>query len=294
MRFILTTSEMMDLIINIAKNDDRIRAVQMQGSRTNPKAPVDRFQDFDICYYVNNISSFRNDPNWIDIFGKRLMLQIPDLGPKENDNGIIVYLMLFEDGNRIDLVLIPVDVYINSNTEKNKEKEEESEAVLLFAKDDIFKPFPPATHKAFFINPPVEKDYYSVCNNFWWSTQYVAKGICRNELPYAKTFLEKDMRDEFHKMIEWYIGQTMNFSVSAGKNGKYFKLYLSNQQYSMFCKTYADHDYKNMWDAIFVMCDLFREFALDVAKYNNFTYAKSNDDNMVLYLKNIKETFFNG
>lgn len=281
-----TSSEIIDLIINIAKNDNRIRAVQMQGSRTNPKAPVDNFQDFDICYYVNDILSFKNDTNWIDIFGKRIMLQIPELDQNIKDNGIIVYLMLFTDGNRIDLVLIPTEIYKNGDGEK-----EENEAVLLFAKDDYFKPFPPATHKAFFIKPPIESEYNSVCNKFWWSTQYVAKGICRNELPYAKIFFDKDMRDEFHKMIEWYIGQMTNFSVSAGKNGRYFKLYLTNQQYDMFCKTYVNYDYKNMWDAVFIMCDLFRDFSLDVAKNNKFIYPKNDEENMVSYLKNIKFVF---
>jgi hypothetical protein len=56
--------------------------------------------------------------------------------------------MLFKDKNRIDLVLIPVELYKNGNNET-----EESEAVLLFAKDEYFKPFPPATHKKYFIKP---------------------------------------------------------------------------------------------------------------------------------------------
>jgi len=40
--------EMLDLILNIAENDDNIRAVIMNGSRVNPHAKKDPFQDFDI------------------------------------------------------------------------------------------------------------------------------------------------------------------------------------------------------------------------------------------------------
>ena len=276
-----TVSEMMDLILNVAKNDGRIRAVQMQGSRTNNKVKADIFQDFDICYYVNDILSFKKNPNWIDIFGDRLMLQMPEIN-QVTDNGIIVYLMLFTDWNRIDLVLIPMEMY--KNDENNTE---ESEALLLFAKDDIFKPFPPATHKVYNTKPPIDNQFYSVCNEFWWGTQYVAKGIYRNELPYVKYFLDKIMRDEFHKMIEWYIGQKANYSVSAGKYGRYFKLYLDNRQYKMFCKTYVNNEYENIWDAMFIMCDLFREFSEEVAKYNNFIYPKKDDENMTLYLKDL-------
>ena len=277
-----TSSEMLELILNIAKNDERIRAVQMQGSRTNSKVPIDKFQDFDICYYVNNISSFKNDKNWINIFGERLMLQIPDLGIEVENMGIIVYTMLFTDGNRIDLVLIPTEIYKNGN-----DKNEESEAVLLFAKDEMFKPFPPATHKQYLIKPPTEKEYFSVCNKFWWSAQYVAKGIYRDELPYVKTFLDKFMRDELNKIIEWYIGNITNYSVSTGKYGRYFKLYLNEEQYDMFCKTYTDNNYKNIWDSMFLMCDLFSNLSLEVAKCNNFNYNREDEENMIKYLKKI-------
>lgn len=35
--------EMFDLILNTARDDERIRAVYMNGSRTNPNAPKDIF-----------------------------------------------------------------------------------------------------------------------------------------------------------------------------------------------------------------------------------------------------------
>ena len=37
---------MMDLNLGIAKDDDRVRAVYMNGSRTNPNVPEDLFQDY--------------------------------------------------------------------------------------------------------------------------------------------------------------------------------------------------------------------------------------------------------
>ena len=44
--------EMIDLILDTARKDERIRAVYMNGSRTNPNAPKDLFQDYDIVYVV--------------------------------------------------------------------------------------------------------------------------------------------------------------------------------------------------------------------------------------------------
>jgi len=48
--------------------------------------------------------------------------------------------------------------------------------------------------------------YYSCCNNFWWCLNNVAKGIARDELPYAMHMLNDVVRAELHDMINWYIG----------------------------------------------------------------------------------------
>lgn len=228
---------------------------------------------------MNDITSFKKDHNWIDIFGDRIMLKV--LGSKT-----ILYMMLFTDGNKIDLHILPPEIYENSTEREANEAKEE--LVLLYAKDDFIKPFPPATRKGFNINLPDESEYNNVCNSFWFFTQCVAKGINRDELPYAQYWLNRDMRDNFHKMIEWYIGQKTNYSVSAGKYGRYFKLYLDSRQYDMFCNTYSDSNYKNIWKAIFTMCELFRELALNVAEVNNFIYQKKDDENMTEYLKHIQ------
>ena len=55
-----TEEEMYALILNVAKNDPRIRGVILNGSRANPNAPKDSFQDFDIVYLVKELDrSFR-------------------------------------------------------------------------------------------------------------------------------------------------------------------------------------------------------------------------------------------
>ena len=44
-----TEQEMYTMIIDTAKADDRILAVYMNGSRVNPEAERDIFQDYDIA-----------------------------------------------------------------------------------------------------------------------------------------------------------------------------------------------------------------------------------------------------
>ena len=92
-----TEKEMFDLILGVAEKDERILGVYMNGSRANPKAPKDIFQDFDIVYVVKETKSFIRDKEWVDIFGERLIMQLPDeldkiTGIKTNFKNYLYYL----------------------------------------------------------------------------------------------------------------------------------------------------------------------------------------------------------
>ena len=56
-----TEKEMFDLIFSVANNDERIRAVYMNGSRANPNVGKDIYQDYDVVFMVTETKSFLLD-----------------------------------------------------------------------------------------------------------------------------------------------------------------------------------------------------------------------------------------
>lgn len=68
-------SEMMRLILDLGNRDKRIRLVTLEGSRTNKNVPRDRFQDYDISYFVTDIDSFKSNDEWLEHFGEMIMMQ---------------------------------------------------------------------------------------------------------------------------------------------------------------------------------------------------------------------------
>ena len=103
--------EMMSLILDVAARDERVRLVTLEGSRANRNIVPDRFQDYDISYFVTDMDSFVECDDWLEVFGRRIFMQKPEameLFPPELGNWFS-YLMLFADGNRIDLTLIPLE-----------------------------------------------------------------------------------------------------------------------------------------------------------------------------------------
>lgn len=276
-----TEQEMFDLILGVAKEDGRIRAVLMTGSRANQECPRDIYQDYDIVYFVEDVSPFFNNTAWIEEkFGKPAVMQMPEtnehpLLPPDGD-GHFTYLMLFEDGNRIDL---SVD---------NKPYIDDGEpAVILLDKDGLL-PDIKVNPAYFHITKPTAGSYRDACNEFWWCLNNVAKGIARDELPYVMEMYNQYVRDMLNQMVEWYIGIHNDFQVSAGKMGKYFKRYLPENLYEMYKETYSDSDYRSIWQAVFTACELFRQLAVEVADFFGYAYNRQEDENMMRYMEQVR------
>ena len=275
--------QMYDLILNTAKGDDRIRAVSMCGSRCDPNAPKDEYQDYDIEYVVRDIKSFTQDHNWIRVFGNPIMVQMPELYEGATGSGCFVYLMLFSDWNRIDLTLIPI--------EKCDEMAEYSSLDrVLLDKDGIMPKLPPTDDSHYHIKPPTAMQYDGYCNNFWWVMQNVSKGIMRDELPYAMKMLDYS-RYCLEKIMECKIGIDYDFKVAAGKLGKYYKKYLSAGEFEDYRSTYPSADYGSIWQAMFAMCGIFPPYAQYVAQKMGFEYRDDYEKNMMKYLKEMKKRY---
>jgi len=274
--------EMLTLITTIAEQDERIRAVMMNGSRVNPTAKRDIFQDFDIVYFVTEIESFIADHTWIDCFGEIMIMQMPETieDPPPMNDGHFAYLMQFMDGNRIDLTLFPLALMPTFRLE--------SLSRMLLDKDGLFPNLPPAADSDFLPTPPTAKAFADCCNEFWWVSTYVAKGLWRGELPYAKALLDGIMREQLVKMLTWHIGIRTAFQQGAGKFGKYLQRRLEPELWTLFEQSYADAGYANNWDALLTMCDLFRQVAVPIAERFGFAYPHGDDQRVSAHLRHVR------
>jgi aminoglycoside 6-adenylyltransferase len=97
------------------------------------------------------------------------------------------------------------------------------------------------------------------------------------------------IRAELHHMINWYIGTRHGFDISTGKDGKYFKKYLSPELYSQYAATYSGSGYADIWVSIDAMCDLFHTLADTVAAHFGFTYRQNEEAGIREYLRMVRE-----
>ena len=275
-----TEQKMLDLILDFAWQDERVRVVAMNGSRANPNAPRDAFQDYDIVFAVTEMDSFLADDGWLEFFGRRIIMQKPEgmeLFPPDGKNRFS-YLMLFEDGNRIDLSLMPLG-------ELEHYLKEDSILRILLDKDGRVPAVPESNDKDYWIKRPTPGMFDDCCNEFWWLSTYVAKGLLRNELPYANAHLDY-MRNQLMTMLSWQVGLEKGFDFSIGKQFKYLQWHVSDATWQRLCATWNASSPTACNQALGRMLTLFREASQDVAERFGYAYPDY-DANVTRYLSQL-------
>ena len=260
-------AEMLDIIIKIAKNL-KVKAIAMSGSRTNPKVLKDEFQDYDVVYVVDDLDNLTSDLSWLDQFGKRIIEQHVLLGHRR------LYLMLFEDGNRIDLTLCP---------KKHMKEWVDSEAdyTVLIDEEDLFESYSPSPDR-FLTSPPNKMDFEKACNEFWWVSAYVVKGICRKQVIYATDHLYGICQQELLKVLAWQVASDRG-KVDIGKNYKYLFQYLPSEKEKEFSGLLDFSSLDKITQSLLATMSLFHREAQDLAKKLGFDYDKEVAEKMIEY-----------
>jgi aminoglycoside 6-adenylyltransferase len=278
-----TEQEIYELIINIAKKDERILAVYMNGSRTNNHVPKDIFQDYDIVYVVTETQSFIEDKVWIHLFGEILYMQYPDENPAYASDKVNFYgwLMQFKDGNRIDL-------HVESAEHAKEHISDDKLCKILLDKQSILPEILTSTDVDYWVKKPSEEQYLAVCNEFWWCSNNIAKGMWRREMPYVQDMANFHVRKQLEKMLAWKVGIITEFSVSVGKSSKYLYRWLDKADWEVYLSTYFNCDIEAAWDAIERMCDLFSGTARWVGNRLGYTYHDAEGENAKAFLEHVR------
>ena len=260
-------TEMLDLILQTAKTL-QVEAVAMSGSRINPKALKDEFQAYDVVYIVDDLDNLTSDLSWLNQFGKRIIEQEVALDHRR------LYLMLFEDGNRIDLTLCPkehIQEWVDS----------EAEFIVLEDKKGLFESYSPSP-KRFWIHSATETDFKNSCNEFWWVSAYVVKGICRKQVIYATDYLYSICQQELLKVLSWQVASDRG-KVDIGKNYKYLFNYLPTEKEKEFSNLLDFSSIEKLTQSLFATMQLFHQEAQFFAHKMGFYYDKEVAEKMIQY-----------
>ena len=270
-------TEILDLILQTAKTI-QVEAVVMSGSRTNQNAPKDEFQDYDVVYVVDDFDNLTSDLSWLNQFGKRIIEQEVTLDHRR------LYLMLFEDGNRIDLTLC---------SKEHIKEWVDSEADYTVLKDEkgLFESYTTSPQR-YWTDPASPIDFEKACNEFWWVSAYVVKGICRKQAVYATDHLYGICQQELLKILAWQVASDKG-TVAIGKNYKYLFNYLPTEKEKEFSNLLDFSSIEKLTKSLFATMQLFHQEAQSLAQKMGFDYDKEVAEKMIEYAEERVKKFGN-
>jgi len=270
--------EVMNQVLEFARDDDTIRVVMLNGSRVNINAPVDIMQDYDIVFFVSGIEniSYKLNRSWINQFGELVILQQNDF---EDDS--YIFLMQFKDGVRIDLRFCDIK-------RVNTIVKEDTLSKILMDKDNIVDQLSLPNDKIYLVKKPTEEEWDKLLNNMWWIQTYIAKGIWRDELPYVKYMYDVILIDGVRRLLSWYIGMQHEWNINVGKCGKWYKRLLENDLYSRYVSLYSSVEYEDVWNKLFKTGEFIRELGIELSTKLGYKYPMNDDTNVTEYITKIR------
>lgn len=268
--------EMRTLILAVAQ-EIGAKAVALSGSRVNPCVPKDDFQDYDIVYVVENKTELLENRAWLKRFGEILVSQRPGemtLFPSTLGERF-TFLMLFKDGNRIDLTLCPLSFV-------EQWRVEEPLFQVLADPENILQPAPQLTDEIYRTQVPSEAMFQDCCNEFWWVTTYVVKGLVRHEQTYTVDHLYGICHQELLRLLSWQVVRQQGL-VNVGKNYKYLFTYLDAAYKQKFQSLLDFSSESNIAQSLLATQRFFHEEAQLYATQTKVSYDKVTAENVIAY-----------
>lgn len=131
---------------------------------------------------------------------------------------------------------------------------------------------------------PMEAEFMSVCNEFWWVLKTFAEYTLREELVAAMFYLNVAVRDLLNKMLHWYLYLQAGQPVELGILDSNLERLLEKDLFMLYKKTYPTAEYESIWLAYDAVTELWYKAVNVVANKCGFCYPKENDKNMVDFI----------
>ncbi len=264
-----------------------IRALILTSSRARQDDTVDLLSDYDLIVAVRDAAAFGADTDWATGYGRpaaRWGDQSELYGLATSFRGVV-----HEDGVKIDYTLWPEELLERVSEQAALPDVLDVGYRVLLDKDGRTSAWPPPTFRAHIPARPTAEEYTALVEEFWWSATYVAKGLWRGEVVFAKFVLDRDMKlGPLRRFLEWLIELDHDWSVRPGVLGRGLERSVPPETWSELASTYVGTGTEDNWDALARTIALFRRVATDVGNAFGYPYPQRVDDAVAAHLDAVR------
>lgn len=272
----------MNLILNIAKSDPRIRVAFQTGSRVNPMEKRDEVQDYDIIFGVSSVEDFSVDQSFLEGLDT-IFVYSPEISKKEINKlkHEINYKVILDNGPKIDFKFLPIESVtdlINSNTLLS----------LIMDKDNLIKSLSMSSDASYRTLRPTKNEFEDAVHEFFLNIIEVLPYLYRGQMTGA-SLAYRPVQDSLLRILSWYLGYSKDYKINFGNRYKNIYSYLDEDQKSIYKASMSFTDIESLWKSVFAALSYYRKLGLGLAERLNFDYPKEMDVKLVQYVRNVYE-----
>ncbi len=256
-----------------------VRTVILTSSRADPLSQPDLLSDYDLRVFVRDIEPITRNDQWLQSFGS-IMVRWPLTPQSTWRPGWTTQLIVFDDGVRIDF-------QFTEGTTAEFNQFDHSYRILC-DKEHLADSWSGDSFSALIERPTLEA-FLERINAFWWDILYVAKGLWRGELNYAKHILDGTIRyEKLLPVLRWYIGLEKGWDTRVGIHGRWLHRQLDQDTWDEYRRTFADAQTDRNWSALLATVGLFRRISKAVAAELGYDYPDQTDQKVSAFIEHIR------
>jgi aminoglycoside 6-adenylyltransferase len=280
-------SDVLGRLVAWGESDETVRALVLTSTRARDDGSADLLSDYDVIVVVSDAAAFVADDAWTKAYGRPLVRW----GDESELFGETTFFrgVFYDDSIRIDYTIWPRPVADRVTGGTALPDDLDVGYRVLLDKDGVTSRWPAATFRAHVPEIPTRAEYDALLEEFWWDTTYVAKGLWRGDVVFAKFALDYDVKlVALRRLLEWRIELDHGWSVRPGAYGKGLERLLPPELRAELDATYVGVGIEESWDALFRTTALFRRVATEVGDALGYPYPQDVDDAVTAHLEVVR------
>jgi aminoglycoside 6-adenylyltransferase len=275
------TTQLLTRITRWAESNANVIALVMTGSHVREGAAPDKYSDLDLEIIAEQPELLSGDNTWIEGLGAVWVKQFFNEGQPYPTR-----LVLYEGGTKVDFTLAGRDRIVDM--QKGLDPLYKRGYRVLIDKKEITIGLPPSTGEFPIKEPPSQREFDEVVNEFWFEAAHIPRYLVRDELWVVK-FRDWTMKENLLKMIEWHAIAHRSDPVDVWYIGSHMKEWVDPAIWQELNEVFSHFDKQDSWRGLMKTTDLFGRLARETANQTGLDYASKVEAALSGYIKSFAE-----
>jgi aminoglycoside 6-adenylyltransferase len=277
--------DFLEKILVWAQSQTQIKVIILEGSIGSGTAK-DKYSDFDINLFVEDINPFTESDEWFEQFDNIVVFQKE--GTYYRSSFIPARLVIYQNSPRVDFSFWPISILKGWIVEKELPEFYKNGYKVLLDElgitDQLIKP----TNEGYRQTKPSNDQFLKTIFNFYFEASIIAKYLYRKNLWFAIKLSNGPIKDFLQQMIMWQTAEKEDWNLKGMNSlGKNLEEKISVDIESKFDGCFSKYDVDDSWKSLYSMIDFFEQISNELSSKLGIAFPEKKIENVMNYIDQI-------